>query len=287
MSGTLTLISCPACGHDKVTDDKIYNGYLLKKCSVCGFIFTAERNFSTSQYEDVYSSVTSYHLMINDACQTFEGKKGFRELWWFKRKALNWLNERIPSGRILDLGSGPGTLLMVARRDFGYDVRGVEPSSAAAAIANRYGVPTFCGTVEEFASQNSDKFDAITSFEVLEHVTDPLSFLVTARYLLKREGVLLLSMPNLDDPYCLRQQITPAMPPIHVNFFARRSLGSLLERAGFAMQRVYTLPIPSSTVRNIYGPKGFIMRLPYLAVARLMGRVDGTTLLVMATPLGG
>src|SRR5262249_36171986 len=155
--------------------------------------------------------------------------------------------------------------------------------SAAAKVANEFGIPTFCGTIEEFERQNANKFDAITSFEVLEHVPDPLSVLVAARQMLKREGALVLSVPNLDDPYCLNQQITPAMPPIHINFFSRSSLGALLERAGFELRRSFTLPIPTSSVRNIYGVRGFLLRLPYLAARRLVGMADGTTLLVMAT----
>ena len=114
---------------------------------------------------------------------------------------------------------------------------------------------------------------------------DPLLFLSTAKSLLKTNGLLFLSVPNLDDPYCLQQQITPAMPPIHINFFARKSLGALLQRSGFAIQRAYSLPIPSSSVRNIYGWGGFVMMLPYLAFARGIGKADGTTLLTMAKPI--
>ena len=91
-----TLFACPACGYDKIKDEKIYNGFLLKRCDRCEFVFTAERNFSTAQYEDVYSGVTTYHMMIDDARQTHERKKGFRELWWFKRKALQWLHAQMP-----------------------------------------------------------------------------------------------------------------------------------------------------------------------------------------------
>jgi SAM-dependent methyltransferase len=279
-----TRMVCPACEAENPNDYRFYNQYLLKRCPRCKFIFTAQRSFSEKQYEDVYSGLTAYKMMIDDARQTYEGKKGYRDLWWFKRKALNWLRKRAPHGRLLDVGSGPGTLLMVANRNYGYEVQEIEPASAAAAIANQYGVPTYCGTVEEFQGGHPDKFNAITSFEVLEHVANPLSFLVAVRKLLKNGGVLLLSVPNTDDPYCLDQHIAPAMPPIHINFFSRRSLGFLLNRAGFSLQRAYTLPIPTSSVRNIVGVRGFLVRLPYLAAASVAGYADGTTLLTMATP---
>lgn len=280
----LPTFACPACGFNDTIDDRVYNGYLLKKCSRCSFIFTAERSFSTNQYEDIYSSVTAYQRMIHDAEQTHRDEKGFRDLWWFKRKALNWIGTGVRNRRLLDIGSGPGTLLMVAHRVYDCEVQGIEPATAAAAVANDYGVPTYCGTVQEYADIHAEKFDAITSFEVLEHVADPLSFLKATRRLLNRDGILILSMPNLDDPYCLQQQITPAMPPIHINFFSRGSLRALLERGGFTMKRAFTLPIPTSSVRNVHGTTGFLIRLPYLMVGRIVGRADGTTLLAMATP---
>jgi 2-polyprenyl-3-methyl-5-hydroxy-6-metoxy-1,4-benzoquinol methylase len=275
---------CPACASESISDRKVYNGHLLKECAQCGLVFTAERSFPQSLYDQVYSGVGVYRTMMKDAQHTHDGAKGLGDLWWFKRKALRLLSTRQPQGHLLDLGSGPGTFLMVAQRQFGYEVQGIEPTAEAAEAANNYRVPTFCGTAEEFAKQNPGTFDAVTSFEVLEHLADPLSFLVAAKTLLKRTGWLVLSVPNLDDPYCLEQQITPAMPPIHINFFARRSLGPLLNRAGLKVRKFYSLPIPSSSVRNIYGRNGLLIRLPYLALKRLTGSVDGTTLLVLATP---
>src|SRR5476651_2023494 len=115
---------CPACGSEKTEHHSIYNGHALKRCRVCSFVFTAERNFRMGQYDDVYSGVTAYQMMIEDARLTHAGAKGFRHLWWFKKMELKWLRALVPSGRLLDLGSGPGTLLMVAHHDFGYQVQG-------------------------------------------------------------------------------------------------------------------------------------------------------------------
>jgi hypothetical protein len=100
--------------------------------------------------------------------------------------------------------------------------------------------------------------------------------------LLKADGTMVLSMPNLDDPYCMMQQIGSAMPPVHINFFNRRSITAVLARTGFEVSRFTSLPIPTSSVRNIYGVRGFLCRIPLLAMKRLLGRADGTTLIVEA-----
>jgi SAM-dependent methyltransferase len=280
----MALNICPACGASTVEDDVLYNDYLLNRCRRCTFVFTEQRQFPTDLYDKVYSNISAYGMKFDAARQTYEGNKGYADLSWVKKKALRWLNARIPSGCLLDLGSGPGTFLMVARRRYGYDVQGIELASEAAKIANGFRITTFCGTADEFAQKHSGEFDAVTSFEVLEHVSDPLLFLESARSLLTKNGALILSVPNVDDPYCLRQTIPAAMPPIHINFFNRGSLTALLRRAGFTINRAFTLPIPSSSVRNLYGKNGFILRIPYLLLARLAQKADGTTLLVMATP---
>jgi 2-polyprenyl-3-methyl-5-hydroxy-6-metoxy-1,4-benzoquinol methylase len=278
------MSACPACGSISVTNFRTYNRHPLLKCSDCGFVYTAQRDFATAQYEGVYSEMVAYQVMKHTARQTHEGKLGYKHLWWFKRMGLRWLRKSKPSGRLLDIGSGPGTFLMIAKRDFGFEIQGIEPASEAASMANIFDVPTFNGTVDEFEQQNPGQFDAIVSFEVFEHISNPLTVLLAARRLLKTDGVLILSIPNLDDPYCLDQQIAPAMPPIHINFFSRRSVNALLRRAGFAMQRSFSLPIPTSSVRNIHGRKGFLLRLPYLIASKLLRKQDGTTLLVMAVP---
>lgn len=274
---------CPACGAPGTRPDIVYNGHQLLRCGRCNFAFTADRSFPTSLYEDVYSGVTAFQMMLDDARQTHSGQKGGRNLWWYKRMALRWLKPT-HGKRLLDLGSGPGTFLMVAQREYGYEIQGVEPAVLAARTAMDFGVPTWCGLSDDFARSTDKFYDAITSFEVLEHVTDPLQFLTTARQMIAPDGRLMLSVPNLDDRYCLQQQIPPAMPPIHINFFSRSSLQAVLERAGFRVERSFTLPVPTSSVRNVHGKAGFLVRLPWLALGRLFGRADGTTLLVEARP---
>lgn len=275
----MSALECPACGESETQPLPAYNGYDLARCGFCTFTFTKQRQFPPELYDKVYSDVHAYQHMIKAARETQRGDKGYRDLWWSKRMALRWLSRHNVKS-VLDLGSGPGTFLLVAKNWLGAQIQGIEPTVTAAKIAVEIGVPTFNGPVETFS--DSRTFDSITSFEVLEHIPDPLSALTAARKLLNDSGILILTVPNLDDPYCLHQQIEPAMPPVHINFFSRRSMAALLTRAGFNVQKTFTLPVPTSSVRNIHGRYGWLARLPSLAVQSLFGRADGTTLLVIA-----
>lgn len=274
---------CPLCGSDSQKPRDPFNDYEMAECLACSFVYTRLRTISAAQYEEVYSYEPDYQKMVTVAERTASGKQGFRDLRWFKRKALRWIENEQHGGRLLEVGSGPGTFLLVARKR-GWDVTGVEPTKLAADKARSLGVDTYNGTIEEFVTTRDEKFDVVTSFEVIEHVPDVLSMLGAIRSVLKPDGVFVFSVPNLDDPYTLRQTIPANLPPIHINFFRRQSMTVALERAGFVPDRFATLPIPTTGVRNDHGLTGLILRAPMLAALSLLGKADGTTLLGMARP---
>ena len=274
-------IRCPLCGAGSQRPRQPFNGYEMAECSDCSFVYTRLRKIPASQYEEVYSQEPDYLKMVAVAERTAAGKQGVRDLRWFKRKALRWIENERPRGRLLEVGSGPGTFLLVAQRR-GWDVTGVEPTKLAADRAQSLGVNSYNGTIEDFAATHDQKFDVVTSFEVIEHVPDVLGMLAAIRSVLKPDGVFVFSVPNLDDPYTLRQTIPVNLPPLHINFFRRQSMTVALSKAGFVPDRFATLPIPTTGVRNDHGLVGLILRAPLLGALSLVGKADGTTLLGMA-----
>ena len=81
----------------------------------------------------------------------------------------------------------------------GYEVRGVETSAHAAQVANEslgHEVVT-CSALED-AGLAAAEFDVCVCTDVIEHVRNPLDFLVHAHRVLKPGGVLLLVTPTID-----------------------------------------------------------------------------------------
>jgi 2-polyprenyl-3-methyl-5-hydroxy-6-metoxy-1,4-benzoquinol methylase len=272
---------CPVCGNaEQQRPASVYNGFQLKRCGSCELLYTEVREFRDDLYGEVYASLPGYREMLDAADRTARGEWGRQQLWWFKKLALRWLKREAAGRRLVDIGCGPGTFLLVARQE-GWDVTGLEPAEEAANKAVSLGLNIFHGYVQDYLASSPETFDAAVCFEVLEHVPNPVGVLRAIRSLLKPHGVLVLSVPNLDDPYCLKQQFSLVMPPIHINFFNRRSLGRAMQEAGFVVGWFYSLPIPTSSVRNVHGIKGFGLRLPSLVLGRLLGRADGTTLLAL------
>ena len=253
----------------------------LLHCTVCKLVYTAVRDFSGDLYDQIYENIGGYRQMMDVADRTARGEAGFQQLWWFKRMALRWLEKATPGRRMIDVGCGPGTFLLVAKRR-GWEVAGVEPAAEAAAKARGFGLDVYHGYLSEFVKTKPGPFDVAVSFEVLEHVPDPVAVLHEIHCLLKPGGLAFISVPNQDDRYCLEVPNPLAMPPIHINFFNRSSLSKALTIAGFDVVRFKSLPIPTSSVRNTYGTRGFLVRLPYLILASAVGRADGTSLTVLA-----
>ncbi|MBX7106272.1 MAG: class I SAM-dependent methyltransferase [Gemmataceae bacterium] len=97
--------------------------------------------------------------------------------------------------RLLDVGCGSGDFLERMQRQ-GWNVTGVDASPAAVAVARaRLDAPIHEGRFPN-ASLDGRKFDAITFWQSLEHMHDPLTALKAARDWLAPGGRVYISVPN-------------------------------------------------------------------------------------------
>jgi 2-polyprenyl-6-hydroxyphenyl methylase / 3-demethylubiquinone-9 3-methyltransferase len=98
----------------------------------------------------------------------------------------------------LDVGCGAGLLCEPLAR-MGAAVTGVDAApenvEAAKAHAAQSGL-AIDFRAGELSEQGLDKFDVVTSMEVIEHVTNPAAFIAELARHLKPDGLLLLSTPN-------------------------------------------------------------------------------------------
>ena len=147
---------------------------------------------------------------------------------------------RLPGGRAaLDVGASDGSFLQ-ALLDEGFEkVTGIEPAAASAAAApeairSQIRVEPF--RRETLAGQS---FDLITSFQTLEHVSDPGQVMHDVYELLELGGAVLLVVHDRRGLLArLMRQRSPIYDVEHVQLFSMRSVRELLERAGFEEIRV-------------------------------------------------
>jgi len=141
-------------------------------------------------------------------------------------------------GPLLDIGCGGGLFLGLMRRR-GFRVAGLDFSAEAAAIAwRRQQAPVVCGMLEHSPLRPA-AFAAITMFHVLEHLYDPLAYLVAAHDLLQPDGRLVVQVPNAAcwQFRLLGRAWNGVDVPRHLFDFRDRDVERLLESAGFEVVR--------------------------------------------------
>jgi len=152
------------------------------------------------------------------------------------------------SGRVLDLGCGPGVMSSMVENK-GCDVVGVDLSPGMLQLARRHAPKTaFCigeGRSLPFASQT---FDAGIAVGVLEFAEDERLVLRDMARMLRPGGVFVATFPNRRSPYALwRRKVY-----FRVLNLAHYLLGSILRSAnyGVLLRRTYTESIVREWLRN-------------------------------------
>lgn len=166
-------------------------------------------------------------------------ERGIRQTF---REVLERVARHHPStGRLLDVGCGPGLLLDEARTA-GWEPKGIEPSAWGASQSQAKGLDVVQGTLESVELEPSS-FDAIVAADVIEHVTDPADFAARIASLLAPGGVVFIATPNVASGIArLLRRWWWSIIPNHLWFFSPETLGSLLRKAGLDVLESTTHP---------------------------------------------
>lgn len=109
----------------------------------------------------------------------------------------------IENAKVLDIGCGGGLFLSMLKRE-GADVIGIELSdSRAQYAATKHGLEIYKHPIESDFWQKGyeNYFDAVTLWDVIEHVNYPFQTMQFAANVLKKGGLLLIDTPCRDSFY--------------------------------------------------------------------------------------
>lgn len=212
--------------------------FTLVECERCGFLYLSPRP-DAAEIDRFYPDTYPCHTMsIDDESPAFVRALVEYEM----NKRCDAVLSAANGGRgLLDVGCGLGDFLGAMQRR-GWTARGVEPAAGAAEQArSRYGVDVFTGVLEE-APWEPESFDAITLWEVLEHVPQPVESLRQVFDLLKPGGVVVLSVPNRN---ALQSKVFGSYWigydfPRHFSVFSPDHLCRAFDLAGFSESRVFS-----------------------------------------------
>jgi 2-polyprenyl-3-methyl-5-hydroxy-6-metoxy-1,4-benzoquinol methylase len=148
--------------------------------------------------------------------------------------------------RVLEVGCGEGNLGRLLRQR-GHIVTGIELVPEIAERARRHLDHVVTADVEvDGLPFPSDSFDAIIFADVLEHLVDPWRVLRRAVDLLSMDGIVLASIPNVQNVDVIRRLIRGRfdyrergiLDRGHLRFFTLQSIRALFAQAGLTLSHV-------------------------------------------------
>ncbi len=163
------------------------------------------------------------------------------------RMDVMWL-DRLPPGRLLDVGCGDGRRLELLS-GMGWEPDGQEVDPAAIRQVRNRGLTVHEGRLGD-CQLPAATYDAVISSHVIEHVHDPLELMGEMYRLLKPGGILVLATPNTESygHLVFQENWLPLDPPRHLHLFSPRNMKTLIDRSGFKDQQVWTTMARAGTV---------------------------------------
>lgn len=209
--------------------------FTIVECLNCNFRYTnpvPEENEIGKYYKsvDYVSHSSSKKGIIN---------RLYHVVRWYSLRSKVKLVKGLVKGRdLLDIGSGTGHFLKVAKES-GWNVVGLEPDSDARNLAQvQNGVEL--QPIENLHAMSGQKFDVITLWHVLEHVYHLKRDLEKITTLLKPDGAIVIAVPNcasFDADY-YKEFWAAYDLPIHLYHFRRRNIEVIAAEFGFELAEI-------------------------------------------------
>jgi 2-polyprenyl-3-methyl-5-hydroxy-6-metoxy-1,4-benzoquinol methylase len=233
-------VKCNLCGSNDTAllftlPDLLFNSQAtstLVRCKQCGLVYQNPRPCLSEMgnyYPDEYECYQPH----------IQNKKKSRlltllEQYGLKKRCMKIVRYQ-RAGRLLDIGCSIGLFLKGMEQYPGWQLSGVEISRYAAAVARQDPRLTiYDGTLDDQAFPPSS-FDAVTLWDVLEHLHDPNGAVKKINQLLAPNGLIVIRVPNPESwlAKLFGRYWVGYEPPRHLFVFEKRHLAELLEKNGF------------------------------------------------------
>lgn len=148
-----------------------------------------------------------------------------------------------PGMNVLEFGCSYGRMTKYISEALHCHVSIVELDQEAYPVARSYAEDGFCGDIDQegwYLHFSGRQFDRIMFADVLEHLRDPLKAIERAKSLLKEDGEILVSIPNIGHNDILvklfqnRFEYTSIglLDNTHIHFWGEKNLEAFVQQAG-------------------------------------------------------
>lgn len=240
----MEYVSCNLCGRDNPKVLLSLPDFLLNRrdkcnniveCQSCGLVYQNPRPIFDEILEHYPPEYESY-ISSEDR----ETNILFKQMIQYGlSKRANYITKYSKQGRLLDVGCATGVFLNGMRTRGRWDLFGVELNNTAAQVArDKFGLNIFTGTIQQ-ASLPSEYFDVVTLWDVLEHLYDPTEALEEVKRVLRKNGILVLRVPNGNcrDVSLFGKYWAGYDSPRHLYVFTPETIRELLKKSGFRVEK--------------------------------------------------
>lgn len=211
-----------------ITEESVQKPNKIFKCVNCALMF-AQQDKNIGYYANKYATMIDKEYVKEE--------RGRRQACI---KILERIEKHKKNGNLLDIGCANGFFLDEARQR-NWKVYGVEISKWAVRYAKeKLNLNVIEGSLENTAFPDKS-FDVIVMLDVLEHLPDPKYTLLEIGRILKNDGILYISIPNISSAMSriLRAKWW-GINKFHLFYFSKKTLEKMLNTCGFKVKKYNT-----------------------------------------------
>jgi putative peptidoglycan lipid II flippase len=198
-----TIVPCPLCKSLEfrilATNDRYNMGVHTRSCCQCGLVMTNPVPNEETMREFYKHQFQRYYRRTETPTIRYIEEFGLANRANYTAIYLQERNLFFKNARILDVGCGEGSILKeIKRREPSVEVVGIEPSVAFAKFARDYLGSKVYSSLADLSVDRESTFDLIIVNHVLEHVENPVDFLLRLKHFLAPDGSIYADVPDIN-----------------------------------------------------------------------------------------